>query len=149
MRIQSQTYVLSLDIKKHNENRIDIYDSNLNLLSATQKEDSNRQNIQVQIHLPSKLIFKISSVDDLTKTQPLVELVKMNLVGINVDKENILKVIDYRPTEIKYHPTTLDIIDNLSAYKTLEWGEGYVTINFFHPDPFSFLLYIGNKIKFK
>lgn len=147
MRIRDETFLFSIDIKHHCEGRVDIYDSGFNLLTTRRSKTENVEHIEADICLPNKLILVVSKEQAIGK----IELVKMRLTGLAISQESALKILDYRQASVsKYDSCSLEQILSIPAYKSLSWDdEGYVIVDFFHPDPFALHLFIGNKINFK
>lgn len=146
MRIRDETFLFRLDIKHVGDSHIDIYDRSWTLMHDLDIT-SGTQSVDLEICLPNKLTLCVRNIDSKIHNSPSVELLRMSLAGIDIQKESMLKIIDYRFTSESVLPGPIDI-SRFQSSKTLYWQSGYVEVNLFHPDPFALHLLIDNKIKF-
>lgn len=122
-----------------------LYDSRWQQLSVQQTRNRNIYQLDVDICLPSKLIVKFQCAKSDTK----LELRSLNLVGINVQKSKLLNCLEYKPDPEGSVERSWDYLQGLPSQKKTEWAhQGYVILDFFHPNPFAWHLYIGNNIQF-
>jgi len=117
------------------------FDRDLVELPMKQTIENNVRKIELNIQLPNKLIIRSSHSNDQVKVK------KFNLAGIDVDKDKLLQCSEYRLCDQESINSFGDFA-NFEATKTLDWARsGYMIVDLFHPNPFAWHLYIGNKIK--
>jgi hypothetical protein len=108
----------------------------MTLLPMKHDKINRVHDLEVNIDFPNKLILKISNNQGNS-----CELLGLHLVGIPINK-HILR----NRTEYKQNASVQDVFTAPSA-NTLTWeNNGCVLFDFFDPDPFVYLLCIGNKI---
>lgn len=138
MRIQRKKVLLNLKIKSclQQDLQIQSYDSDFVLLPMSMSWDKEICNITTGIQFPNKLILKVENNKDKT-----CELLSLSVVGIPINKNILGDKIEYKQN------TDFENVFIAPADKTLTWkNNGFAVIDFFHPDPFVYLLAIGNKI---
>jgi hypothetical protein len=141
-------FPIKLDIKYISGNSVEspvaIYDSGFNRIEVKSNTSNSVECIEFNIAFPNKIIIEID-----THNATLLELSRFNVAGINVEKDKLLKCIEYRPFPRKQLAKSFDQLIELPTKKILTWaGRGYVVINLFNPNPFAWHLYLGNRIKF-
>jgi hypothetical protein len=126
---------------------IDVYGANFELLPVRRTIENNIETIEVSTYLPNKIMLVLSGKTN-QNTQS-IKLLSMWLAGIKINNSIMLNLIDYRPIRSDKTPTSLrDYLDN-EAWNPTPWDQnGGVLFDIFDPNPFSYLLYIGNKIHF-
>lgn len=146
MRICHKTiFPVKIDIKLDDDlsNGCDftIYDSTFNIIESF----SNTTRLEFDIALPNRLMIQVNS----NRAPFRAELSRFNLAGINVERDKLLTAIEYRTRQSDTQITSIDELNKLPSEKSLTCTRnGYVIVNLFHPNPFAWHLYLGNKIKF-
>jgi hypothetical protein len=140
MRIQRKNFLLKFKIgcnDTHSGNlQITAYDANMALLPMKYDKNEWVHDIEVSICFPNKLILEISNNQDNS-----CELLGLHVVGIPINK-HILR----NKTEYKQNISSEDIFTAPSKTTSIWENNGYALFDFFNPDPFVYLLSIGNKI---
>jgi hypothetical protein len=137
MRIQRPNFLLNLKL-------LDLSPEDCNLRLITHGAELIHHQIEKKVHkleilthLPQQVILEFTGLGSNG-----LELSAMSLVGIAFNKEVISKVSEYKVAN------SITDLANAPAKKTTQWPkDGYALFNFFHPDPFAYHLFIGNKIK--
>jgi hypothetical protein len=125
------------------------YGSNFKLLPATHKINNNIETIEILSHLPNTLILAVTGKTNQPDDKRSVKLLGVSLAGIPIDKDILSNKVEYRPDTSTNPEMSVQDYFNCSPTYTRMWNyNGCVLINFFDPDPFAYLLKIGNKIKF-
>jgi len=140
MRIRCSDVILKLTVKnssKQDSNpTFEAYNADLHPLAIRHSQSGDMHSIEITTQLPSDLILKFSNAGH------GLELVRLSLVGIAINKEILSNRVEYKQTH------SLEDIKTVASKKTLLWPkDGCAIFNFFHHDPFAYHLFIGNKIK--
>lgn len=123
---------------------ISLFDNKLNEIVSQTMTGKNGDAIVAEISLPNKLIIRIKSCTD--KCAP--ELDCLRLAGIEVRSDVLLNLSEYKYASNHDMIAAIEQLDELESLKTLCWDrDGYAVFNLFHPNPFAWHMYVGNKIK--
>lgn len=140
MRIQRKNFLLKFKIECNGAHNCDLqitaYDANMTLLLIKHDKTNQVHDLEVNIDFPNKLILKISNNQGNS-----CELLGLHVVGIRINKHILRNRTEYKQN------TSVEDIFTAPSNNTLTWkNNGYVLFDFFDPDPFVYLLSIGNKI---
>lgn len=125
---------------------LSMYDADFVKLPLVRQTQNHLDKIELNIQLPNKLIIEVVQPPGMDNHQ--LGIKKFNLAGIDVDKDHLLRCSEYRLCGSNNSVESMSDIMALETTKTLTWtGSGYLIIDLFHPNPFAWHLYIGNKIK--
>ena len=151
MRIQSKHFLLTFTVEhtsdNHNVMTIDAYGADFEPLPGRRTIDNNIEIIEVSTYFPNKVMLVLSGKAN--QDNKSIKLLSMSVAGVKINNSILLNLIDYKPIQADKTPTSVrDYLDNESRNTTLWDQNGCVLFNLFDPNPFSYLLYIGNKIHF-
>jgi hypothetical protein len=126
---------------------IDAYGADFESLPVQRTIENNIETIKISTYLPNKVMLVLSGKTN--QDNRSIKLLSMSLAGIKINNSIMLNLIDYRPILSGPTPESLrDYLDN-EAWDPTPWDQnGCVLFDIFDPNPFSYLLYIGNKINF-
>jgi len=140
-------FPIKITLKKtgdFDQSGISLFDGRLNEIAAEIVDTGNFTILTAEISLPMKLILAIRFQND----GHGFELDRFSLAGLDVDKNALLNCSEYKYSSSHDTIQTVEQLHDLESYKTFGWhSNGYGIINIFHPNPFAWHLYIGNKIK--
>jgi hypothetical protein len=121
MRIQHKIFPLTIGLRHANENQVEINVFGLDSepLLFERKIEGNLETIDIQTYLPNTVKIELTS-------DAQAELTSMSLAGIKVNNELLKHQFDYDPLT----------------------GCSCIVIDLFHPNPFAYHMYKGNKIRF-
>jgi hypothetical protein len=127
---------------------IDAYGRDFELLPVNRTIKQNIETIEISTYLPNKIMLVLSGKTN--QDNKSIKLLSMSLAGVKINKDILLNnLIDYRPIQTAEPPKSLRDYLNNEAWDPTPWDQnGCVLVDIFDPDPFSYLLYIGNKINF-
>lgn len=151
MRIYHKMFFPVKIILKGTENyvdacRVSLFDGKCNELSFQSTCKGNIQIITTEISLPNKLIIGIK----INRSCCTVELDRFSLAGIDVEKSILASLLEYKYSSNDCTIESIEQLNDLESYNTLDWDRnGYGVVNIFHPNPFAWQMFIGNKIKIK
>ena len=151
MRIQNKNFLLTFTVEHTSDNNnvmtIDVYGSKFEPLPVQRTIENNMEIIKVSTYLPNKVMLVLSGKNN--QDNQSIKLLSMSLAGIKINNSIMLNLIDYRPIQTDKIPTSLRDYLNNEAWDPMPWDQnGCVLFDIFDPTPFSYLLYIGNKINF-
>jgi hypothetical protein len=151
MRIQNKNFLLTFTVEHTSDNNnvmtIDVYGSKFEPLPVQRTIENNMETIKVSTYLPNKVMLVLSGKNN--QDNQSIKLLSMSLAGIKINNSIMLNLIDYRPIQTDKIPTSLRDYLNNEAWDPMPWDQnGCVLFDIFDPTPFSYLLYIGNKINF-
>jgi len=140
MRIQRKTFLLKFKIGCNNAHgcnlQINAYDKNMTLLSMQHNKSGQVHNVEVTTCFPNKVILGISNTQGSS-----CELLGLSVIGIPINKNILLRKTEYKQN------ISFENVFTAPSTRTLTWeNNGYALFDFFNPDPFVYLLSIGNKI---
>jgi hypothetical protein len=127
---------------------IDVYGVDFEPLPVQRTIKNNIETINVSTYLPNRVMLVLSGKTN--QCNQSIKLLSMSLAGVKINNSIITSnLVDYRPIQSDQTPNTLrDYLDN-EAWNPTPWDQnGCVLFDLFDPNPFSYLLYIGNKIHF-
>jgi hypothetical protein len=128
-----------------NNMTVDAYGSDSELLPITRKIVNQVETIEIQTHLPNTVMCVLSGSTILPDEKKSIELLSMSLAGVKINQEILPNIIDYRPNL----STQVQQYVNYPSIDQIVWNhDGCVIFDLFDPNPFAYLLKIGNKIKF-
>ena len=151
MRIQRKNFLLTFTVEHTSYNNdimtIDVYGADFEPLPVQRSIENNIEIIEDSTYLPNKVMLVLSGKTN--QDNKSIKLLSMSLAGVKINNSILLELIDYRPIQSGQTPNSLrDYLDN-EAWDPIPWDQnGCVLFNIFHPSPFAYLLYIGNKINF-
>ena len=151
MRIQRTNFLLTLKLKHScidDIMQVTAYGSDFEPLPMLRDINNEIETIEISSYLPNTIMLVLSgkTVSDDNK---FIELLDMSLAGIKINKDIMFNRLDYKPNLSTQLPTSLTEYLNPSSTRSTKWEyNGCVLFDLFDPDPFAFLLKIGNKIKF-
>lgn len=152
MRIQNTNYILTFTVEHISDNNdvmtIDAYGRDFEPLPVNRTIKQNIETIEISTYLPNKIMLVLSGKTN--QDNRSIKLLSMSLAGIKINNSiMLLNLIDYRPILTGPTPKSIrDYIDN-EAWDPTPWDHnGCVLVDIFDPNPFSYLLHIGNKINF-
>ena len=151
MRIQNKNFLLTFTVEHTSDNNnvmtIDVYGSKFEPLPVQRTIENNMEIIKVSTYLPNKVMLVLSGKNN--QDNQSIKLLSMSLAGVKINNSIMLNLIDYRPNLTGLTPKSLrDYLDN-EAWDPTPWDQnGCVLFDIFDLNPFSYLLYIGNKINF-
>ena len=123
---------------------ISLFDNKFQAVASETVWQENVLIITTKISLPNKLIMSIESCSDKTA----LELQGMVLSGIEVRTDVLLNFLEYKYCANHVMIESVAQLEALKAERVLCWDrDGYAIFNFFHPNPFAWHMYVGNKIK--
>lgn len=140
MRVQRSDFLLNFkirDLTEENSNlKFNAFGSKFQPLELSCVQHGQMHSLEVVTHLPNDVFLVFSGLGDRG-----IELVDLSLVGISIDKSILNKKVEYKQT------TSLNNVMTVASECTLCWpNNGCAIFKFFHPDPFAYHLFIGNKI---
>jgi hypothetical protein len=152
MRIPRTNLFLTLKLKHgcvDNVMHVTAYGSDFELLPVIRKIDHEIEIIEISTYLPNTVMLVLSGKTAQDDNNKFIELLDVSLVGVKINKDILLNRIDYKPNLSNQVPDSLQQYLDHASTRSLSWGHnGCVLFDLFDPDPFAYLLKIGNKIKF-
>jgi hypothetical protein len=128
---------------------VDAYGADFELLPITRKRVHDIETIEILTYLPNTVMCVLSGSRILPDEKKSIELQSMILAGIKINKEIMSNRIDYRPDLSTQAPESIREYIKYPSNSQKVWNhDGCVLFDLFDPDPFAYLLKIGNKIKF-
>jgi hypothetical protein len=149
MRIQNKNFLLTFTVEHAGNDvmSIDAYGTNFEPLPVQRTIENNIETIEISTYLPNKVMLVLSGKTE--QDNKSIKLLGMSLAGIKINHSVMLNLIDYRPIQSGPAPKSLREYLNNEAWDPTPWDQnGCVLFDIFDPNPFSYLLYIGNKINF-
>jgi hypothetical protein len=149
MRIQNKNFLLTFTVEHAGNDvmAIDVYGTNFEPLPVQRTIENNIETIEISTYLPNKVMLVLSGKTE--QDNKSIKLLGMSLAGIKINHSVMLNLIDYRPIQSGPAPKSLREYLNNEAWDPTPWDQnGCVLFDIFDPNPFSYLLYIGNKINF-
>lgn len=137
MRVHHKTFLLTFILKHSSDNPVDIkaYSDDNTVLPVTRSRSRDLETLEMHVQMPDTVSIHLQM-----PTGHRLEMTGMSLVGIRVNRDKILNFVEFFAGVDPAGPKN-------SSVKTLVWDcDGTLSLNLFDPDPFSFLLHIGNKI---
>lgn len=152
MWIQRTNFLFTLSLKhgiSDNTMTVNAYGSEFELLPITRKIVNDIETIEILTYLPNTVMCVLSGSRISPNEKKSIELLSMSLAGININKEIMSARLDYRPNLSNQEPESIREYINYRSDKQKIWNhDGCVLFDLFDPNPFAYLLKIGNKIKF-
>lgn len=152
MRIQNKNFLLTITVEHTghtNSMVIDAYGEDFNPLPVQRKFNNLQETIEFSTYLPNKVMLILSGKNYQTDQEKSIKLLSMSLAGIKINNDILLNLVDYRPNPMSAEPNSIaEYLDNKSTDPSMWDRNGCVLFNLFATDPFAYLLYIGNKIRF-
>ena len=150
MRIQRSNFILTFNLKhKDNAMLIHAYDCDFEPLPITRKIAEDTETVEILTRLPNKVMIVLSGKNSDNKHKNSVELLTMSLAGIKINQDILHDIIEYKPIQLTNVPGQLQEYLDYPSIRSNCWDHnGCVVLDLFDPDPFAYLLKIGNKIKF-
>lgn len=152
MRIQNKNFLLTLTVEHTGNNNvmtIDAYGKDFKPLPVSRTINNNIETVEISTYMPNTVMLVLSGKTYQNDYEKSIKLLSMSLAGIKINNNIMLNLIDYRPRQIAQAPESIrDYLDNEAVDPTTWDHNGCVLFNLFDSDPFSYLLYIGNKIHF-
>ena len=148
MRIQRTNFLLTLNLK-HSDNAMTInaYDSDFEMLPITRKVSDEIETVEISSYLPNTVMLVLSGKN--SHDRKSVELLNVSLAGIKINQDILLTKTEYKPIVSTQTPDSIkEYLDYPSTRSTIWNYNGCVLFDLFDPDPFAYLLKLGNKIKF-
>jgi hypothetical protein len=148
MRIQRTNFLLTLNLK-HSDDAMTInaYGSDFEMLPITRKVSQEIETVEISSYLPNTVMLVLSGKNSHDKKS--VELLNVSLAGIKINQDIMLTRTDYKPMVSAQPPDSIkEYLDYPSTCSTTWDHNGCVLFDLFDPDPFAYLLKLGNKIKF-
>jgi hypothetical protein len=148
MRIQRTNFLLTLNLKHSDDAMvINAYGSDFEMLPITRKVSNDIETVEISSYLPNTVILVLSGKNNHDKKS--VELLNVSLVGIKINQDILLTRIEYKPILLAQTPGSIkEYLNYPSVFSTTWHYNGCVLFDLFDPDPFAYLLKLGNKIKF-
>jgi hypothetical protein len=151
MRIQRTNFLLTLKLKHgcaDNAMHVTAFGADFEPLPMLCEINNEIETIEISSYLPNTIMLVLSGKTDIDDNK-FIELLDMSLAGIKINKDIMFNRIDYKPNLSNQLPTSLSEYLDPSSTRSTKWEyNGCVLFDLFDPDPFAFLLKIGNKIKF-
>jgi hypothetical protein len=150
MRIHRTNFLLTLNLKHSGDiMAIDAYDCNFEPLLITRKIKNNNETVEILSYFPNKVMLVLTEKNSQSKDKKSIELLNMSLAGIKINQDIMLTITEYKPIQSMQVPSSVQEYLDYSSIRSNIWDyNGCVLFDFFGPDPFTYLLKIGNKIKF-
>jgi hypothetical protein len=152
MRIQRTNFLLTLELKHgcvDDVMHIAAYGSNFELLPVVRTINHDVETIEISTYLPNTAMLVLSGKTTQDDDRKSIELLDASLVGVKINKDIMLNRIEYKPNISTQLPNSLQQYLENSSTRSLVWTQnGCVLFDLFDPNPFAYLLKIGNKIKF-
>jgi len=152
MWIQRTNFLLTLSLKHgicDNVMTVDLYGSEFELLPITRKIVNDIETIEILTYLPNTVMCVLSGSRILPDEKKSIELLSMSLAGIIINKEIMFDRFHYRSNLSTHEPESIrEYINYQPSRQKVMNHDGCVLFDLFDPDPFAYLLKIGNKIKF-
>jgi hypothetical protein len=148
MRIQRTNFLLILNLK-HSDNAMTInaYGSDFEMLPTTRKINNGIETVEILSYLPNTVMLVLSGKN--SHDQKSVELLNVSLAGIKINQDIVLTRIEYKPIVSTQTPGSIKEYLDYPSTRSTTWNyNGCVLFDLFDPDPFAYLLKLGNKIKF-
>lgn len=148
MRIQRTNFLLTLTLK-HSDNAMTLnaYGSDFEILPITRKVSNGIETVEILSYLPNTVMLVLSGKNN--HDIKSVELLSVSLVGIKINQDIVLTRTEYKPIVSTQLPGSIkEYLDYPSTCSTTWDYNGCVLFDLFDPDPFAYLLKLGNKIKF-
>jgi hypothetical protein len=126
---------------------INAYGSDFEMLPITRKISNSIETVEISSYLPNTVMLVLSGKN--SHDRKSVELLNVSLAGIKINQDILLTKIEYKPILSTQTPSSIkEYLDYPSMCSNIWDHNGCVLFDFFDPDPFAYLLKIGNKIKF-
>ena len=152
MWIQRKNFLFTLSLKhgiSDNIMTVNAYGSEFELLPITRKMVNDIETIEILTYLPNTVMCVLSGSRTLSDEKKSIELLSMSLAGVKINQEIMPNRVDYRPNLSTQAPESVrDYVSYPSSGQQVWTHDGCVLFDLFDPDPFVYLLKIGNKIKF-
>jgi len=151
MRIQSKNFLLTFTVEHTSDNNnvmtIDVYGADFKPLPVQRTIKNNIETIEISTYLPNRVMLVLAG--KINQDNQSIKLLSMSLAGIKINNSIMVNLIDYRPIQTTETPATIRDYLNNESWNPTPWDQnGCVLFDIFDPNPFSYLLYIGNKIHF-
>jgi hypothetical protein len=128
---------------------VNAYGSEFELLPITRKIVNDIETIEILTYLPNTVMCVLSGSRTLSDEKKSIELLSMSLAGVKINQEIMSNRVDYRPNLSTQAPESIrEYVSYPSSGQQVWTHDGCVLFDLFDPDPFAYLLKIGNKIKF-
>jgi hypothetical protein len=150
MRIQRTNFLLTLTLK-HSDDKmsIDVYDCNFEPMPITRKIKDNNETVEILSYLPNKVMLVLSGKNNQSNDKSSIELLNMTIAGIKINQNIMLNRTEYKPILSTQVPDSIQEYLDYPSTCSITWNHnGCVLFDLFDPDPFAYLLKIGNRIKF-
>jgi len=152
MWIQRTNFLFTLSLKhgiSDNIMTVNAYGSEFELLPITRKIVNDIETIEILTYLPNTVMCVLSGSRTLSDEKKSIELLSMSLAGVKINQEIMSNRVDYRPNLSTQAPESIrEYVSYPSSGQQVWTHDGCVLFDLFDPDPFAYLLKIGNKIKF-
>jgi hypothetical protein len=126
---------------------INAYGSDFEMLPITRKVSDEIETVEILSYLPNTVMLVLSGKN--SHDRKSVELLNVSLAGIKINQDIVLTRIEYKPIVSTQTPNSIkEYLDYPSTHSTIWNYNGCVLFDLFDPDPFAYLLKLGNKIKF-
>jgi hypothetical protein len=148
MRIQRTNFLLTLNLK-HSDAAMTInaYGSDFEPLPITRKVSDGIETVEILSYLPNTVMLILAGKN--SHDRKSVELLNMSLAGMKINQDIMLTRTEYKPILSAHTPDSVQkYLDYPPRRSTIWTYNGCVLFDLFDPDPFAYLLRIGNKIKF-
>ena len=151
MRIQRTNSLLTLKLKHScidDIMQVTAYGSDFEPLPMLCEINNEIETIEISSYLPNTIMLVLSGKTN-SDNNKFIELLDMSLAGIKINKDIMFNRLDYKPNLSTQLPNSLQEYLNYSSAQLTKWEyNGCVLFDLFDPDPFAYLLKIGNRIKF-
>ena len=128
---------------------LNAYGSEFESLTTTRTMVNGIETIEILTYLPNTIMCVLSGANSSPEQNKYIELVSMSLAGVKINPEVMCDKVDYRPNLSDQVPDSIEKYINYPSTKQTVWNhDGCVIFDLFDPNPFAYLLKIGNKIKF-
>jgi hypothetical protein len=148
MWIQRTNFLLTLNLK-HSDDAMTInaYGSDFEMLPVTRKISNGIETVEISSYLPNTVMILLAGKNSHDKKS--VELLNVSLAGIKINQDIMLTKTEYKPILSTQTPDSIkEYLEYPSTRSTIWNYNGCVLFDLFDPDPFAYLLKLGNKIKF-
>jgi hypothetical protein len=126
---------------------INAYGSDFEPLPITRKVSDGIETVEILSYLPNTVMLILAGKN--SHDRKSVELLNMSLAGMKINQDIMLTRTEYKPILSAHTPDSVQkYLDYPPRRSTIWTHNGCVLFDLFDPDPFAYLLRIGNKIKF-
>jgi hypothetical protein len=126
---------------------INAYGSDFEMLPITRKVSQEIETVEISSYLPNTVMLVLSGKNSHDKKS--VELLNVSLAGIKINQDIVLTRTEYKPMVSTQPPGSIKEYLDYPSTRSTTWDyNGCVLFDLFDPDPFAYLLKLGNKIKF-